>query len=665
MVDFLKQAKNLISGKDPNEPAPIYPDNRIDRVDQAKVIWYQWTNELATSPGAIFTPPSLGALSGDDSKLAASRSYDISNHIETISFTKSMDTGAGSFQMTLQNSFDWARFMRPGQWVVIMMTGDGDLPLPQEVASTGEELPTLGELGKSLAGTLAGKILNVGASFNPTVPLPLPPGPDVQTFQSYKPKIRCLGIIQRVGIRSSTNPDGVAELVFTVTGKDYGTVYEESELWFNANNADGAAFSAALDSIVQQFSRNLTDLLDKWHDIFINPSGTLAQSITNINSFFPRQWILPNKLVRDMGFSMKQGGLYFGDISDLKEFNATVFESADPNLLAGLQGRCWDRLKGCSEPGYHELFTEISDSGNPKIIFRPIPWAIDKSTYPTLGKVMLNYADLASPDGALPPAPVGTIVSTLSSLAGLDALSKQVGGGGDDIRDFHRIDLNATEVESYDIGPDYHSRANFFLVDAMRSTLDQKNAFAILSKSISNVPFPYRDENDIKRHGFKPRFLQLQTFNISSKSNLFASQPYGNHPSSAFMIEANGIMRDFYANAEDFYSGTMSIAAAKNEIKLGKVIVTDESFQGIGNMIFYVEAYTDSFTVNMDKVTSWTQTVTVTRGIHQQVLDGGSTKDIPGTKASTFHVDNSDAAQKDGSVLGKVKSAIKNPRSLF
>lgn len=668
MVDLLNQAKNILSGKNPNTPPVISPDNRIDRVDQCKLLWYQWSNELSTDTKNAFGIGSLTSVSASSTDLGASRSYDISNHIDTWTYSKDMGGASGSFQFTLANSFDWPRFMRPGQWIVALLCGDGNLPMPEEVNGGVNtlSLPGIGLSGPPSPKAVSNLIgLTSGTSSVLPVPeLPLPKGPSATYLASKKQYIRCIGIIQRVGIKSSTNADKTVEVTFSITGKDFGTIYEETELWFNANNADGAAFTAAINSISQQFVRNLGNLLDKWHDIFLNPGSVLSSSLSNNKAFFPQQWVVPTKLVNDLSLNMNSNSLgYFGEISDLKEFSATIFENPDPNPLSGLQGLCWDRLKSLSQPEFHELFTELSDNGNPRLYFRPIPWALDKSGYPTIGKNMLSYKDLTSNQSL--SSPKETILnpgSTLASLpsfslsADLDPLSNITAPTSDE-RLIHSVYVSSVEIESYDVGPDYHSRYNFFLVDSMSSMFDQTNAFALTSHLAT--PFPFRDESDIKRYGFKPKFINLTSFNITN------SKLFSNTPAAQFMIEANALIKDFYGNAEDFYSGTMSVAAGRNDVKLGKVLVTDDTFQGIPEFVFYIEGYNDVFSVNGDGTASWTQSLTLTRGMQKNVLNGGSSKDKQATKAETFHIFNKDVKNSDDSTLGKIKNAIQNPKSLF
>ncbi len=648
MVSLLDAAKNVIAGKSPLDGPPATPDKRIDRIDQCKVVWYQWANELGTGV------PSLGPIPipVPSSMLAASRSYDISNHIESCSYSKSMGNAAGSFSITLQNSFDWPRWLRPGQWICIYLTGDGDLPMPPEKTG-GNSTAGLGLEAIPGGGVLAGLLSKV---FKSTPELPLPAGPSLEATKAMASKRRCMGIIQRVAIRSTTNSDGVLEPVFTISGKDFGTVYEETELWFNASNAEGAGFSNAIHAISTQFTRNLTQLLGKWYDVFLNPSDALSEAVTSVKSFFPTQWVLPDQMVKDLDLQMNASGQgTFGDLVGVREFSPTVFENPDPMPLAGLQGHCWDRMKTLSQPEFHELFTELSEAGNPKLMFRPIPWANNKDKYPTIGSTMMFYKDLAKGTSVATPPSLSLGLGSLSSLSSfVTGLAQGINVSlPADARTQHSVPITATEVESFDLGPDYHSRANFFLVDAMQHSMAQLNSFALTAKD-ADTPWPIRDEADIKRHGFRPRFVSVNTFTLST-GNLFGTTPDIN-----FMKELNFLLKDFWSDAEDYYSGTMTLAAGKGDVKLGKVITTDTSFKGINEMLFYIEGYSDSFQVNGDGVGAWSQTLSLTRGMQKAVLEGGSTKDKQTTEPGTFHIHRG-SSDNDGGLLGTVKNKIKNP----
>jgi len=642
---IISAATNVLSGRAFDQSLQPTPDNRSDRVDQCKCIWYQWSNDLKPAPNAI---PSI-LLPAPTNLFSAARSYDISNHIESFSYSKDMDSAAGSFQLVLNNSYDWSRVMRPGQWITFFLSGKGDLPLPKEGAAT----PFAPFAIPAALQTVFNLLFNSAPVLND-----LPSGPPASAILAMKPYLRCMGIIQRVGIRSNTTPDGATEISYVVTGKDFGVVFEEMELWFNANNADGQTYAKILNAISENQQKNLTGMLDKWFDIFMNPSIALEAATSRINSLFPQQWVLPDKMVEDLGLRMgANGGGTFGDLLGVKEFNATVFEFPGPDPFGGLQGRCWDKLKALSEPTFHELFTEMSDLGNPKLIFRPIPWAMDKSKYPTIGSVILDYKTLASRAAQSPPLPLGRMANAFPSLETLqNAVQNRPAIVNFDDRSYNAVPITAVEVESFDVGPDWHSRSNFYLVDAVSSANAQTNSHAVMSTDIQQA-WPIRDEADIKRHGFRPKNIQIQSY-VQTNARLFGNDDTA---TKRFLIEMNYLLKDLWGNAEDFYSGSINLAGGRNDVKLGKTLVTDGSFKGIPNMVFYIEGYADTFSVNGDGVSTWTQAVTVTRGMSQTVLNGGSTKDRPAENPATHHITQNNTAQ-DSSLLGQATSILAGRR---
>ena len=598
-------------------------DHRIDRVDQCKVVWYQWAIELPTNDKSAFGFKALASFLPEvtlsDRDLAESRAYDVSNHVENLSFSKTLEGAAGTFTFTLYNSLDWVRFMKAGQWLCIYLTGDGDLPLPVEPPQN-----------DSL--TLSTFAANHRPGSTAVSPLALPKAPAGKPFAKRR---RCVGVIQRVAVRSTTNGDGTVETSYMVSGKDFGAVYEDTELWFNMHNAEENTFSSVLASRIMQHDRTLSSLLSIVHDVFLNPSIMFDPhtASSKLNMFTLRQWILPDLLIKDLG--LPSSTKYFGDSPTLKNLNNTLFENATPNFAKGLAGKCWERLKLYSQPEFHELFTELNDSGQPEITFRGIPWALDTKGYPTIAKNFYTYKDLYTNKSQAGDMAASALTALSSFATAFSVPTVAASAPHMDTRTQHRIDITPTQVESYDVGPDQHSRANFFLVDNIQSCTDQINAFALAS--MVPFPFPFRDENDIKRHGFKPLLVNLTSFNLVTESGRTAFGGKEKAIDSKFIMETNHLLKDFYANAEDMYSGTINLAAGSNAVKLGKVVTTDAAFKGISDMVFYIEGYVDTFNVNADGTCTWAQTLMVTRGLTKKALEGkASTKEGVATKSATF-----------------------------
>lgn len=634
---------------------------RLDRKDQATVIWYQWENELTTNSKTAFglTNYIPGQLppSASDENLKASRSYDISNHIESIAYSKTMGNAAGNFSITLQNSFDWSRFMRPGTWINVYFAGNGELGLPEEKDSL--DTSTLDGVDES---GVAAKLKSLGTQAtnkevgNPLIELdelPLPEGPSSEDLAKFQGNLRIVGVISRVGIRSSVTADGTVDITYVVTGKDFGAVYEDTEIWFNANDASSTALTTVLTSATKFFEKNLTPLLRLWHDVFLDTKATFKKrnkDLSSFTSFFPEQWLLPSAMIEDLGLALPFGKAgYFGELDGLTEFSPTVFENSDSNPLAGLDGNAWAKLKGLSEPNFHELFTELSDNGKPRIYFRPIPWGFDKSRYPNIGETTLTFGDLAK-GFALPPIPIGTNISDKSFEFGTGGTPLDP-SATKDIRTIHTVHVTASQVETFDVGPDYHDRYNFFFVGNQKGSLLMQSPYAILSKDAKS-PFPMRNEDSIKRHGFKPKFFVVDTFFSSNAANLFsyAEPVFSADPTTEFILETNELIRDFYSNTEDMYSGTITILGDPT-VKLGRLLITDGTFKGIPNMAFYIEGYTDNFNVNAEGTTSWMQTLNLTRGVTLAFLNvpsegpDVSIKDRAPMKTGEFYAFNKNEAQ--------------------
>jgi hypothetical protein len=668
-MNILQEAKNIVSGKGFNDSVNPGSDNRIDRIDQAKVVWYQWANPLLDSGSKGFAQQIKGALPTNPYILRLSNAYDISNHIASISYSKDMNSAAGSFSIILHNSFDWARFVRPGEWITIYLGSDGSLDLPQENSGTSRTKDEIALnayenslVNKKQIPTNFGSAIASGVSSLLPLPLPTLPLPNVDSSSLDGKKLRVMGVISRVGIRSAVTSEGALEITYVITGRDFGTVYEETEIWFNANNADNSTAQSVINATTTEFQRNVTDLLDKWHDLFLNPKKVLS-NFANLSAFYPEQWLIPTQLADDLDLSFPITATgYFGEIANVKEFGATVVENPDPSPLSGLEGKAWDRLKSLSQPEFHELFTELSDSGRPKLFFRPIPWALDTTNYPIFGSSMLKYRDLTSVDPVLPPVPIGTNLSSLGSIAAA-AVSTFADSFSSDQRLFHAVPLQSIECLTFDVGPDYHNRYNFFLINSSKGTQDQTNAFSTISalSTARGYSFPVRNENNIKRNGFKPMILSVATFLANSGGLFNIGKFFTGSPAEEFILEANYMMEDLHGNDQDFYSGTITIYG-RNDVKLGKVIVTDDSFQGIGNMVFYIEGYEDVFTVNGDGTTTWTQNLNVTRGMTTAFLNGGSPIYRPGIQTNTFHsFDKNGNNGSQNSLISAAKKFLKSP----
>lgn len=609
---------------------------RKDRVDQCKVVWYQWANEVRDD-GSEY-----GQITPNLNLLGESRPYDISNHVIDVVFSKGLGQGAGSFTMTLSDSLDWKRFMKSGEWAVLMLTPDGDLPLPQEPPPTsGESKLGVPSVVQSPGAASDPNSFLVGNALKGN-PIPsLPTGPSTDTFKKYRPRVRALLYIQRVAIKGTIidAATGAKEITYTVTGKDFGVCMEETELWFNFFQMSSSDFGILVSSKYKQAGRNLQALMDLWFNVFLRPDSLFPNDPLQAEKALAalKQWLLPKTMLDNLGMEF-EGNSFFGNIKGLREFHETLFENNIEDPLSGTEGFCWNKLKELSQPEFHEFFTETTEEGKPRIYFRPIPWSISQEKYPNISKNVLKYSDLAKDS-----TPTLDFVGT--TIGGLGDLTNSTATGGllpkDQFRQIHRINLGAVDILDYDIGPDIHAKYNQFLIDSSVNSALQNNAIVLFQKNQKVAkPFPFRNENSIKRHGFRPMNMNIKAYLTNTDNIQFG--PFKTEPNVQFLLETNEVMKDYWGQAGFFESGSFALNGLQ-EVKLGKVFVTEDTadLPGISNMIFYIEAYTDHFSVGQNGVGIWNQSVLVSRGIELKDLETNS--DFNQKEAlyatSDFHVD--------------------------
>jgi len=579
---------------------------------QLKVIWYHWTLPDKDG-GSLATKTNLAKING-------AQGYDITDFVTNCRFSKGMSEGSGTFSFTLQNSHDWSRLMKPGTWCAIYMSNEGGLDAKSEQPSGPPAVdPMVAEFGLSDFDVVT-----------PTPPsgssLPLPKAPKQEHFDAIQKYLRTICFIQRVGIRTTTaSSTGEVDISYQITGKDFGVCLDESELWFNLitdmAKTDFHTITKS-DLNIKKGDRNLHKLLSIWMDAFLLLKNLLKTSQTALN-----YWIMPDKLLENLNIKTT-GGAYFGEIQGLKAFSKTIFENNLANPLNGAEGMAWDKLKSLSQPEFHELFTELSDLGLPRVYFRPIPWGIDRKRYSILQDTFPSYLTFINSTGISATTPTFDDIST-SGFAALGAnfidttlLSEAR---------VNRVNIGQLDIIEADVGPDFHMRYNQFIVSPTTDNNSLKNALGIITANQNPLrPFPYRNDESVMKYGFKPKHLQvncwLQNTDIPGKT-----------PDHDFLLAMNEVALDLWGHQKDFYSGAL-ILRGMSEIRLGKVLVTNKNVHGISDMALYIEGYTDDFTIDANGTTDWVQTVLVTRGIEMIDLETktGFTKKEPVKHIDTF-----------------------------
>lgn len=494
-----------------------------DIVSQCKIVIYDWTVTALTLD------------SGIDSQLTKTSSLDVSSQLLSCSYSKTMGPPSGTFSFTLSNSpnygtGDWKDIIKRGTWCVIYMSQEGELLMADKVG---------------------------------------PPNSKAQKSQEAK-KIRCIGFIDRVSVRAEMNERGAFDVVYEVTGRDFGVVYEDASIWHNVFKYERIMLDALATS---QLNITGTITLDKAvsliHDLFYNPKSIPGAKVNSDDSMVSigLQWLMPRQLLQDIGLTADSTP-FWGELN-IKNFSGTEANLSVERPTDYLSGNAWDVLKRISCPQLHELFCETNDSGLPKLTFRPIPFAIVKTKYPTVGQKVKYYKDI-------------------------DAIT-----------------IPALSVIDFNFGEDNHARYNSFLVTLATSLINTEDNISLLDGS----GFPKNIKDSIKRYGFRPMHVTVDSIVKNAERGDGKGNP-------KMLREFNELMYDYWNAAVFAESGDANLIGS-NLVKIGKCLKFDEHTPYVYGKRYYIEGYTDSFSVDEKGAKIWTQSVNLTRGFEEKDLLAG------------------------------------------
>ena len=486
-----------------------------------------------------------------ESQLGESTPFDVSNYLISASMTKTMEAPAGQFQFQLANDRDWKEVIKKGMWVIIYTSNDGDLAISPNRGDI-----TVGDSSKKV------RVDSISTT----------------KLKSQKSKIRMIGRVDTVRAQGSTGAErGEFEVNFVISGRNYGAIYEDTEIWHNQVLYDQSLLNAAQAKINASDIKTVDGLLSTLHDLFLAPdkfpeAKNKLGSLTSI----ARQWLWPSKLMSALDISLSSSSSYYGNIPDLLNFSKTPASYPVESPTALLNGVAWSRLKAHSIEPYHELFVELNDDGQPRLNFRLMPLIVNKRS-------VSKYKDIAD-------------------LAG-DSLfyGKPVNG---------QVELDDLDIISWDLGEDDHTRYNMFWSTLNTSLVNIQTSNGLIQDNSPETGFPRVNQNSVRRHGFRKLFSEVNANIIlgSEQSNLDLVRQF------------NEYALEVWERSHEYESGTMTIIG-NNDIKLGKTVLINPDSPYNSNKIFYIEGYDETFTVGGRGETEWTQNLFLTRGIEKSVLE--------------------------------------------
>jgi len=459
-----------------------------------------------------------------DKELSQASLLDISKYVLDASFSKTLSNAAGTFELNLANDRDWKEVLKPGTWCLIYMSQFGDLSIPEKDT-------------------------------------------DINSAQLKRQKNRLRGIcyIERVTSKGRVGQErGEFSVVFSVSGRDFGVIYEETEIWHNLIKYETTLLKSASSQLKSLTDKRVHTLLDLVHRLFFSPADLVkVREDTGSLISTSLQWLLPKELINALGLGLNRGKSYYGNIKGLLNLETTKCTLPMEDPLLYLSGGAWSKLKALSIEPLHELFTETTEDGAPRLNFRPIPWILN------------------------------------SRNSGLRPLGNTV----KKFRDVSRVQIPTIDIIDFDVGEDNHTRYSLFFTAIRTASLYGQDSISVLADS----GFPKIQQASVKRHGLRLMYNEVN-----------ALIQFGTAKADPNLLKAyNELMFEYWNNAIFMESGSFTIVG-NNEVKLGKVMQIEENAPYNSNKLFYIEGYTDSFSVGEERgETFWTQTITVTRGIEE------------------------------------------------
>lgn len=505
---------------------------------QCQIIVFSWDIEAEGSPS--------------NSELAGSKMFDISNYLTEESYQKTPEA-AGQFEITLPNDRDWKDVIKKGDWILVYKSNEGDLAIP----------------GTNLQNTLPLSNGHRGDRF------------DIGAVKRQKSKLRYIGYVDTVRARGTTGAErGEFDVSYVVSGRDHGVVYEETEIFHNQTMYDRLLLNKIDAQITIGKSKGVGNLIELLHNLFLAPQKLTEDKLENGSlTSIAQQWLMPSNLLSLLGLG---GGAdtYYGNIPgllDIQPSPASYPPEKPSNLLTGI---CWDRLRSHSLEPYHELYTELDNDGNPKLIFRMIPWVVDQRS-------LSKFPSIVNAVGA----------ENLLFAANPESI----------------IELENIDIIEWDLGEDDHTRYNAFWSTVSSTMIGSELNNALLDSNNPDTGFPRIKQASIKRHGFRMLFSEVN-------ANIITGSERAN---PKLLKEFNEYSLEMWERSHEYESGTMSIIG-NNEVRLGKIIHIEEDSQYNSDKYLYIEGYNESFIVSDTGAAEWSMGLFLTRGIEGSVLKDSS-----------------------------------------
>jgi len=444
----------------------------------------------------------------------------LEEEIASVRMNKSLDQSSGTFDLTLFPTTNWKAKLSPGDWIAIYIFDEYEVKKGAQRGNT---------------------------------------------------NLLMLGNIDRVSRTLSKNDDDdKIELRYTVSGRDFGKVFEDTDIWFDPYTNQMSGLDVALRTAGLPLSGNPSDITKAAIDVFLGPGA-----ITNLGKTAGLgMWRVPKPVVTLFGSQTGASANFY----DLLRVNITPnlpgFK-ANQMLAPDDSNSLWELLKRGANSLVNDLYIEMVKDSNrrsvPTITLRPRP--------------------VCSP--ALRSSVKGTLGGAVQTLQELSSTSF--------------LELSPAEIRFENMGKDDHSRFNLFWLYTTLKTdyMLSPSANLDLARGIGNPTF---QRQSIQRHGLR-RLQQTLEFCYQEDARKKGVKVLGANSNlnifRAFMEQ----VYDMHSFNHLYDAGTIECTGVV-EAEVGKALIIKPSRSGDPEKIFLIEGYEHEWTFP----NVWRTTFTLTHG---------------------------------------------------
>lgn len=259
----------------------------------------------------------------------------IEDAITDISIEKSLNSPAGTFDITLLPSQNWKQVISPGDWLIIYL-------------------------------------------YRENTP-----------FVLGNKNVAMIGNVDRVShTKEKEESSGKTMVRYHVGGRDFGKVFLETDIFVNPYNPEASTTDSILKTRGLPVFGNPSVLVDKMVDVFLNPTGSDLAALSATGDGSTRslnQWTIPSQLVPLFGNGNTDlndfGGNPFYNILSKKITASLPGYSQRIAIEPGIQSQgLWSHLERCHTGLTSKLWLDLERSPDgsvkPTIFLRPTPCSV-------------------------------------------------------------------------------------------------------------------------------------------------------------------------------------------------------------------------------------------------------------------------------------------------